>query len=143
VCATWLCDGYMRSKQHHDTLLLVSCLYVLDQLYIFNHITFTTVKVHVLIIICYNTCSVQTATTLKFLRTEASRQLLIARITAAGFTPPSPKPHQSWEGYRVTIAHHEEVGVSADGHASASPSGVAAVAPPAGCPTRSVKTASY
>jgi hypothetical protein len=26
-------------------------------------------------------------------------------------------------GYKVNIAHHEEVGVSADGHASATPSG--------------------
>jgi hypothetical protein len=32
----------------------------------------------------------------------------------------------------VTIAHHEEVGVSPDGPASAPPSGAAAHAPPAG-----------
>jgi hypothetical protein len=32
----------------------------------------------------------------------------------------------------VKRAHHEEVGVSADGHASAFPTGVAAAAPPAG-----------
>jgi hypothetical protein len=35
-------------------------------------------------------------------------------------------------GYGVTIAHHDEVGVSADGHASAHPPGAAAVAPPEG-----------
>jgi hypothetical protein len=36
-------------------------------------------------------------------------------------TPPSPLPRHEWHGYGVTSAHHEEVGVSADGHASAPP----------------------
>jgi hypothetical protein len=47
------------------------------------------------------------------------------------FTPPSLQQRIAWHGYRTTIAHHEEVGVSADWHASASPSGAAAVSPPA------------
>jgi hypothetical protein len=34
-------------------------------------------------------------------------------------TPPSPLPFQAKHGNRVTNAHHEEVGVSANGHASA------------------------
>jgi hypothetical protein len=37
-------------------------------------------------------------------------------------TPPRPQPCQVWHGNRVTNAQHEEVGVSADGLASASPS---------------------
>jgi hypothetical protein len=41
--------------------------------------------------------------------------MLIACVVAADFTPPSPQPCQAWFGYRVTMAHHEEVGVSADG----------------------------
>jgi hypothetical protein len=69
---------------------------------------------------------------LKALRTWAFRKLLIARIAAAGVTPPSPKPYQAWHGYRITMAHHEEVGVSANGPAGAPPSGAAPVAPPAG-----------
>jgi hypothetical protein len=36
-------------------------------------------------------------------------------------TPPNPLTCQAWHGNRVTIAHHEEVGVSADGHTSAPP----------------------
>jgi hypothetical protein len=47
----------------------------------------------------------------------------IARIIAAGFTPPSPQPCHAWRGYMDNNAHHEEVGVSADGHASAPPPG--------------------
>jgi hypothetical protein len=39
------------------------------------------------------------------------------------FTPHGPQPCQAWHSYRVTSAHHEEVGVSADGHASAPPPG--------------------
>jgi hypothetical protein len=45
---------------------------------------------------------------------------------------PSPQPRLAWHGYRVTIAHHVEAGVSAGGPASASPSGAAAAAPSAG-----------
>jgi hypothetical protein len=69
---------------------------------------------------------------LKALCTLASRHLLIARIAAVGFTPPGPQPCQALYGYRVANAHHEEVGVSADGAASAPPYGAAAAAPPAG-----------
>jgi hypothetical protein len=39
--------------------------------------------------------------------------------------PPSPQPCTAWHGYRVSNAHHEEVGVSADWLASAPPSGAA------------------
>jgi hypothetical protein len=46
-------------------------------------------------------------------------------------TPPSPLPCHAWHSYKVTITYHEEVGVSADGHASATPSVAAAAAPPA------------
>jgi hypothetical protein len=46
-------------------------------------------------------------------------------------TPPSPLPCHTGHGHGVTSSHHEEVGVSADGNASASLSGVAAVSPPA------------
>jgi hypothetical protein len=46
--------------------------------------------------------------------------------------PPSTLPREAWHGYMVTIAHHEEVGVSADGHAGAPPSGAAAAGPPTG-----------
>jgi hypothetical protein len=60
----------------------------------------------------------------------ASRQLLIARITAAG-TSFSPLQRQVWHVYRVASAHREEVEVGADGHASATPSGAVAAAPPA------------
>jgi hypothetical protein len=61
---------------------------------------------------------------LKALCTEASRHLQIVRISASGFTPPSPQPCKAWHGYRFTIAHREGVGVSADGPASAPPFGV-------------------
>jgi hypothetical protein len=44
----------------------------------------------------------------------------------------SPLPCQAWNGYGVTSAHRVEVGVGADGPASAPPSGTAAAAPPAG-----------
>jgi hypothetical protein len=66
----------------------------------------------------------------------ASRQLLITQIATAGFTPPSPQPCTGWHGYRVTGAHHEDVGMSADGHAKAPPSRAAAAAPPAGATKR-------
>jgi hypothetical protein len=46
-------------------------------------------------------------------------------------TPPNPLPCQAWHCNKVTIAHHEEAGVSADGRASALPSGAVAAAPPA------------
>jgi hypothetical protein len=59
----------------------------------------------------------------------ASRQLMITRIAAAG-TLFSPLPYQAWHGYRVTNAHRVEVEVSAEGHASAPPSGAAAAALP-------------
>ena len=62
---------------------------------------------------------------------KASRQLLIPRIAAVG-TSLSPLPCQTWHSYMVTSAHRVEVEVGADGHASASPSGAAAAAPPAG-----------
>jgi hypothetical protein len=65
----------------------------------------------------------------------ASRQLLIPRIAAVG-TSFSPLPCQAWHGYGVTNAHHVEVEVGADGHASAPPSGAAAAAPPAGAVLR-------
>jgi hypothetical protein len=39
-------------------------------------------------------------------------------------------------GYRVTSAHHDEVGVSAGGLASTLPSGATAAAPPAGAMVR-------
>jgi hypothetical protein len=59
--------------------------------------------------------------------------LLIARMRAARFTPPSSQPCQAWHGYRATnTTHHEEIGVSADGHASAPPFGAAAASPSAG-----------
>jgi hypothetical protein len=61
----------------------------------------------------------------------ASRQLLIPRIAAAG-TSFSPLPCKAWHGYGVTNAHRVEVEVGADGLASASLSGAAAAAPPAG-----------
>jgi hypothetical protein len=61
----------------------------------------------------------------------ASPQLLITRIAAAGNLF-SPLPYQAWHGYMVANAHREEVEVSADGLASATPSGAAAAAPPAG-----------
>jgi hypothetical protein len=41
-------------------------------------------------------------------------------------TPPSPRPCQAWHGNRVTGVHHKEVGLSADGLASAPPSWAAA-----------------
>jgi hypothetical protein len=68
----------------------------------------------------------------KALRTEASRQLLIVRITSAGLTPPSSQPCRAWHVYRINIPHHKEVGVSVDGYASAPPSGASAAALPAG-----------
>jgi hypothetical protein len=49
----------------------------------------------------------------KAFRTEAFRQLLIARIIAAGFIPPSPQPCQAWHGHsKVTSSYYEEVRVS-------------------------------
>jgi hypothetical protein len=54
----------------------------------------------------------------------ASRQLLIPRIAAPG-TSFSPLPCQAWHGYMVTSDHRVEVGVSADGPASAPHSGAA------------------
>jgi hypothetical protein len=60
-----------------------------------------------------------------------SRQLLITRIAAAG-TPLGPLQCQSWHVYRVTSAHRVVVEVGVDGPANASPSGAAAVGPPAG-----------
>jgi hypothetical protein len=56
---------------------------------------------------------------------------LIPRITVAG-TSFIHLPCQAWHGYGATIAHRVEVEVGADGHASASPSGAAATAPPVG-----------
>jgi hypothetical protein len=61
----------------------------------------------------------------------APRQLLIRRIAAAG-TSFSPLPCQARHGYMVTSANRAEVEVGADGPASASLSGAAAAAPPAG-----------
>jgi hypothetical protein len=58
--------------------------------------------------------------------------MLIARIGATGFTPPSPQPCHACHGYRVTNAHPEEVKVITAGHVSPLPSGAAAIAPPAG-----------
>jgi hypothetical protein len=60
----------------------------------------------------------------------ASRQLLIARIAAAG-TSSSPIPYHAWHGYKATTVYRVEVEVGADGPASAPPSGAAAEAPPA------------
>jgi hypothetical protein len=57
---------------------------------------------------------------------------LIRVLQPPDFTPPSSQPCQAWHGYRVTNAHHVEVGVSADGHASAPFSEATAAAPPAG-----------
>jgi hypothetical protein len=37
VCAARLCDGYIRTKQQQDTLLLVLGLSVLGQLYVFTN----------------------------------------------------------------------------------------------------------
>jgi hypothetical protein len=62
---------------------------------------------------------------------RASRQLLIPRIAAVGIAF-SPLPCQAWHGYGVASAHRVEVEVGADGPASASLSGAAAAAPPAG-----------
>jgi hypothetical protein len=61
----------------------------------------------------------------------AFRQLLIARIATAG-TSFSPLPCQAWHGYMLTITRRMEVEVGADGLASATHSGAAAAAPPAG-----------
>jgi hypothetical protein len=58
--------------------------------------------------------------------------LLIRGSQPPVFTPPSPQSCHAWHGYRVTSAHFEEVGVNADGHASAPPSGAAAAPPPSG-----------
>jgi hypothetical protein len=65
--------------------------------------------------------------------------VLIARIANAGFTPPSPQLCHIWHACKFTIAHHEEVGVSADGPASAPPSGAAADAPVAGADVCSMR----
>jgi hypothetical protein len=65
----------------------------------------------------------------------ACRQLPIPRIRAAS-TSFSSLPCQAWHGYGVTNAHHVEVEVGADAHASALPSGAAAAAPPAGAAGR-------
>jgi hypothetical protein len=69
---------------------------------------------------------------LKALRTEASRHLRIRGSQPPDFIPLCPQSCHAWHGYRVTIAYHEEVGVSADGLASAPPSGAAGAVPPAG-----------
>jgi hypothetical protein len=61
----------------------------------------------------------------------ASRQLLIPRIATVA-TSFIPLPCQALHGYGVTSAHRVEVGVGADGPASALPSGAATAAPPAG-----------
>jgi hypothetical protein len=66
--------------------------------------------------------------------------MLITRIATAGFTPPSAQPCKAGHGYRATNAHHEEMGVSADGHVSAPTSGAAAAAPPAGAVPCPIKT---
>jgi hypothetical protein len=65
-------------------------------------------------------------------RTKAPRQLLIRGLYLPYFNPPSPQPYKTLHGYTVTNAHYEEVGVTADVHASAPPSEAAAAAPPAG-----------
>jgi hypothetical protein len=46
--------------------------------------------------------------------------------------PPYYLPCSAWHGKAVTSAHHEDVGLSPDGHASAPPSGAAASSQPAG-----------
>jgi hypothetical protein len=46
-------------------------------------------------------------------------------------------------GYRVTCTHHGEVGVSADGPASAPPSAAAAIAPLAGAFIREIVTVGH
>jgi hypothetical protein len=69
---------------------------------------------------------------LKALRIEAPQQLLIARIADAGVTPPNPQPCHARYGYRVTNAHHDEVGVSADMPTSAFSLRAAAASPAAG-----------
>jgi hypothetical protein len=61
----------------------------------------------------------------------AFRKLVIPRIAAAG-TSFSSLPCQARHGYMVTSAHRVEVEVGADGPASATLSGAAAAAPPAG-----------
>jgi hypothetical protein len=50
------------------------------------------------------------------------------------WTPSTAKSTElkPWHSYRVTIAHHDEVGVSADGPASTPPSGAADASPPPG-----------
>jgi hypothetical protein len=68
---------------------------------------------------------------LKALRTETSPHLVIPRIAAAGSTSPNPQPCEGWPVYRATSTHHEEVGVSTKGYASAPPSWAATTAPPA------------
>jgi hypothetical protein len=50
---------------------------------------------------------------------EIFRHMLINGSQPPEYTPPSPQPSQAWHGYRATNAHHEDVGVSADGHPSA------------------------
>jgi hypothetical protein len=63
---------------------------------------------------------------LEALHTRLSRQQLIAWIAAV--TSTRLAPYRAKHGTTATIAHHEEVGVSADEHASAPPPGP----PPAG-----------
>jgi hypothetical protein len=58
--------------------------------------------------------------------------MMISGSQPPDFNPPSPQPRQASHGYRVTKAHQEEVGVSADGPTSAPPSRAVAAAPPAG-----------
>jgi hypothetical protein len=66
-----------------------------------------------------------------------SRHLMITRIASTG-TAFSPLPCQAWHGYKVSSANRVEVEVGSDGHASAPPSGAAAVALPAGAPVKYV-----
>jgi hypothetical protein len=67
----------------------------------------------------------------KVLRSWLSRQMMIAPITVLG--SPRLAPYRAMPGTVVGLpSHNKAVGVSADGHASAPPSGAAAAAPPAG-----------
>jgi hypothetical protein len=61
-----------------------------------------------------------------------SSMLLSQRMSTFGNRSLSPLPCQAWHGYMVTSAHRVKVDVAADGYASATPFGAAAVAPPAG-----------
>jgi hypothetical protein len=64
---------------------------------------------------------------------KAFPNVFTARIASIGSLRLTPYHAQVWHGNRATNAHyHEEVEVSAEGHASVPPSGAGAAALPAG-----------